>query len=70
MKQKQNILTRLLNIPKNVWRYILSWLTMKKVYLFYPTMSGNIYIYKDCYNNLWLAYPDFPKMRSLYENNK
>ena len=44
----------------------LSYLTMRKVRLFIPTMSGNIYVYKDCYGVKWLAYSDFPRKRCLY----
>ena len=44
----------------------LSYLTMRKVRLFTPTMSGNIYVYKDCYGVKWLAYSDFPRKRCLY----
>lgn len=44
----------------------LSYLTMRKVRLFTPTMSGNIYVYKDCYEVKWLAYSDFPRKRCLY----
>ena len=44
----------------------LSYLTMRKVRLFTPTISGNIYVYKDCYEVKWLAYSDFPRKRCLY----
>jgi len=43
-----------------------SYLAMRKVRLFTPTMGGNIYVYKDCYGVKWLAYSDFPRKRCLY----
>lgn len=46
---------------------VISYITMKKIKLFTITMSGNIYIYKDIYNDEWLAYPDFPRMRCKYK---
>lgn len=46
-----------------MWRYLISRITMKRIKLFTPTMSGNIYIYEDYYKQKWLAYPDFPRMR-------
>lgn len=47
-------------------KIFLSYITMKKIRVFIPTMSGNIYLYEDCYKQLWLAYSDFPRMRSKY----
>jgi len=65
-KSKLNAQQEQLYIPVVMWRYLFSWITMRKVKLFTPTMSGNIYVYEDCYKQKWLAYPDFPRKRCRY----